>query len=195
MPYITARQDAGLSPSPAAADAALFEGRIAVVTPARATPAADAEAIGGCWAALGSTVFMIDPKEHDKLLAATSHAPHLIAAAIALATPAAARQFTAGGWRDTTRIPAGDPELWADILLDNAAQVAKALSPEDVGALASWLSAQALPANAHPAPPSEEPMPLRCGSAGPGEFTQGRPKAHQPPGAAATRAAAPPEGK
>ena len=75
---------------PAAADAALFEGRIAVVTPARATPAADAEAIGGFWAALGSTVFMIDPKEHDKLLAATSHAPHLIAAAIALATPAAA---------------------------------------------------------------------------------------------------------
>jgi cytochrome c553 len=78
---------------------------------------------------------------------------------------------------------------------DCMAQVAKALSPEDVGALASWLSAQALPANAHPAPPSEEPMPLRCGSAVPGDFTQGRPKAHQPPGAAATRAAAPPEGK
>ena len=119
---------------PAAADAALFEGRIAVVTPARATPAADAEAIGGFWAALGSTVFMIDPKEHDKLLAATSHAPHLIAAAIALATPAAARQFTAGGWRDTTRIAAGDPELWADILLDNAAQVAKALARIATGA-------------------------------------------------------------
>ena len=119
---------------PAAADAALFEGRIAVVTPARATPAADAEAICGFWAALGSTVFMIDPKEHDKLLAATSHAPHLIAAAIALATPAAARQFTAGGWRDTTRIAAGDPELWADILLDNAAQVAKALARIATGA-------------------------------------------------------------
>ena len=119
---------------PAAADAALFEGLIAVVTPARATPAADAEAIGGFWAALGSTVFMIDPKEHDKLLAATSHAPHLIAAAIALATPAAARQFTAGGWRDTTRIAAGDPELWADILLDNAAQVAKALARIATGA-------------------------------------------------------------
>ena len=119
---------------PAAADAALFEGRIAVVTPARATPAADAEAIGGFWAALGSTVFMIDPKEHDKLLAATSHAPHLIAAAIALATPAAARQFTAGGWRDTTRIAAGDPELWADILLYNAAQVAKALARIATGA-------------------------------------------------------------
>jgi prephenate dehydrogenase len=119
---------------PAAADATLFEGRVAVVTPARATPAADAEAIGGFWSALGSTVFMIDPKEHDKLLAATSHAPHLVAAAIALATPAAARQFTAGGWRDTTRIAAGDPELWADILLDNAPQVAKALARIATGA-------------------------------------------------------------
>ena len=119
---------------PAAADATLFEGRVAVVTPARATPAADAEAIGGFWSSLGSTVFMIDPKEHDKLLAATSHAPHLIAAAIALVTPAAARQFTAGGWRDTTRIAAGDPELWADILLDNASQVAKALARIATGA-------------------------------------------------------------
>ena len=119
---------------PAAADATLFEGRVTVVTPARGTPAADAEAIGGFWAAVGSTVFMMDPKEHDKHLAATSHAPHLLAAAIALATPAAARQFTAGGWRDTTRIAAGDPELWADILLDNAAQVAKALARIAAGA-------------------------------------------------------------
>lgn len=113
---------------PAAATASLFEGRVAVVTPASATPADDAEAIGGFWSALGSTVFMMPPQEHDKLLAATSHAPHLMAAAIALATPATARQFTAGGWRDTTRIAAGDPDLWADILLDNAANVATSLS-------------------------------------------------------------------
>jgi prephenate dehydrogenase len=119
---------------PAAADAMLFEGRVTVVTTAHGTPAADAEAIGGFWASLGSTVFMMDPKEHDKLLAATSHAPHLIAAAIALATPAAARQFTAGGWRDTTRIAAGDPELWADILLDNAAHVARSLARIAAGA-------------------------------------------------------------
>jgi len=113
---------------PAAADAGLFTGRVTVVTPAAATPAADAEAIGGFWAALGSTVFMMPPREHDKLLAATSHAPHVMAAAIALATPHEARQFTAGGWRDTTRIAAGDPDLWADILLDNAAPVGKALA-------------------------------------------------------------------
>jgi prephenate dehydrogenase len=113
---------------PAAADALLFDGRVTVVTPARSTPPADAEAIGSFWAALGSTVFMMPPKEHDKHLAATSHAPHLVAAAIALATPSSARRFTAGGWRDTTRIAAGDPALWADILLDNAAHVIGAVA-------------------------------------------------------------------
>jgi prephenate dehydrogenase len=98
------------------------------VTSGRATPAADVEETGAFWAALGATVFTMPPAEHDRLLAATSHAPHLLAAALAAATPAEARQFTAGGWRDTTRIAAGDPDLWADILLDNAAAVAKALS-------------------------------------------------------------------
>ena len=60
-------------------------------------------------------------------MAATSHAPHVMAAAIATATPAASLPFTAGGWRDTTRLAAGDPELWAHILLDNATAVAAAL--------------------------------------------------------------------
>ena len=113
---------------PTAADPHLFTGRVTIVTPAAATPAVDVEEIGGFWSALGSTVYTMPPREHDRILAMTSHAPHVVASAIAAATPAEARQFTAGGWRDTTRIAAGDPELWADILLDNAAPVAKALS-------------------------------------------------------------------
>ncbi|MFM7245579.1 MAG: prephenate dehydrogenase [Planctomycetaceae bacterium] len=112
---------------PAAADGDLFAGRVTVVTPAKATPAADADAIGDFWSALGSTVFMMPPREHDRILAATSHAPHVIAAALAAATPEATLAFTAGGWRDTTRIAAGDPELWADILLDNAGGVGDAM--------------------------------------------------------------------
>ena len=63
------------------------------------------------------------PSEHDQLLASASHAPHIVAAALATATPREAHRFTAGGWRDTTRIAAGDPNLWADILLDNAKAV------------------------------------------------------------------------
>jgi prephenate dehydrogenase len=113
---------------PAAAAADLFTGRVTVVTPAKATPQKDVEEAGEFWAAVGSTVFIMPPRDHDRLLAATSHAPHVIAAAVAAATPPEARQFTAGGWRDTTRIAAGDPELWADILLDNAPFVAKSLS-------------------------------------------------------------------
>jgi prephenate dehydrogenase len=113
---------------PSAADGDLFAGRVTVVTPATATPAADVETIGGFWSALGSTVYVMPPREHDRLLAAASHAPHAVAVALAAATPAAARRFTAGGWRDTTRIAAGDPGLWADILLDNAAEVTRALA-------------------------------------------------------------------
>jgi prephenate dehydrogenase len=111
-----------------ASDPELFVGRIAVVTPAPRTPPADVEAAAMFWSALGSTVYTMPPREHDKLLAASSHAPHVVAAALAAATPAAARRFTAGGWRDTTRIAAADPELWADILLDNGPQVAAAVA-------------------------------------------------------------------
>jgi prephenate dehydrogenase len=112
---------------PAAADGGMFAGRVAVVTPATRTPPDDVEEVGGFWAALGSTVFVMPPKEHDRILAFTSHAPHLMAAAVAVATPPALGRFTAGGWRDTTRIAAGDPDLWADIILDNAGHVADAL--------------------------------------------------------------------
>jgi len=113
---------------PAAADPNLFNGRVTIVTPVTATPAADVEEISSFWSSLGSTVYTLTPRDHDRILAMTSHAPHVVAAAVAAATPAEARPFTAGGWRDTTRIAAGDPELWADILLDNAPAVARALS-------------------------------------------------------------------
>jgi prephenate dehydrogenase len=112
---------------PEAADAELFTGRVAVVTPATVTPPDDVAAIGEFWSAVGSTVFVMSPREHDRIVAATSHAPHVMAAAIAAATPPAALPFTAGGWRDTTRIAAGDAELWADILLDNAGPLGTAL--------------------------------------------------------------------
>jgi prephenate dehydrogenase len=113
---------------PGAADPQLFDGRITILTPVKSTPTADLESVGGFWSSLGATVFTMPPRDHDRLLATTSHAPHLLAAALAAATPAESRRFTAGGWRDTTRIAAGDPELWADILLDNAPAVARAAS-------------------------------------------------------------------
>jgi prephenate dehydrogenase len=112
---------------PEAADAELFTGRVAVVTPATGTPPDDVTAVGEFWSALGATVYVMSPREHDRIVAATSHAPHVMAVAIAAATPTASLPFTAGGWRDTTRIAAGDAELWADILLDNAGPLGTAL--------------------------------------------------------------------
>ncbi|RLS31009.1 MAG: prephenate dehydrogenase/arogenate dehydrogenase family protein [Planctomycetota bacterium] len=112
---------------PAAAAADLFTGRVTVVTPAKATPQQDTEEVAAFWSALGSTVFLMPPKDHDRLLAATSHVPHVVAAALAAATPAESIPLTAGGWRDSTRIAAGDPGLWADILLDNAPEVVRGL--------------------------------------------------------------------
>lgn len=124
---------------PASADPELFTGRVVVVTPAAATPPRDVDDVGGLWSALGATVYVMNPREHDRLLAQTSHAPHVLAAAIAAATPAAALPFTAGGWRDTTRIASGDPDLWAEILLDNAGPVTTAL--ERVGKEAARIRA------------------------------------------------------
>lgn len=108
---------------PQAADPALFEDKLTVLTPVESTPQSDTRSISAFWQLIGAQVCHLSPSEHDRLLASASHAPHIVAAALAAATPREAHRFTAGGWRDTTRIAAGDPDLWADILLDNAKAV------------------------------------------------------------------------
>ena len=113
---------------PAAATANLFEGRIVAVTPCRSTPAGAADDVADFWSALGATVFMMSPEQHDAALATTSHLPHLLASLLAGVTPQADRPLAATGWLDTTRIAAGDPELWTQILLDNSKNVLKSLA-------------------------------------------------------------------
>ena len=111
-----------------AASAKLFEGRVVVVTPTRASPNGAAKEIGDFWSSLGATVFVMSPEKHDEIVAATSHLPHLLASLIAHSTPQSALPLTATGWQDTTRIAAGDPELWTQILLDNRENVLKSLA-------------------------------------------------------------------
>ena len=65
---------------------------------------------------------------HDRALAATSHLPHLVAAALAAATPEDDLPWTASGWLDSTRVAAGDAELWRQIFSSNRAHVLKALA-------------------------------------------------------------------
>jgi prephenate dehydrogenase len=112
---------------PEHADAQLFEGRLTVVTPTAATPVETVEKVAGFWRALGSRVRLMDPDEHDRALALTSHLPHLVAAALAGILPAELAELTATGFRDTTRIAAGDPALWSAIFAQNRAAVNDAL--------------------------------------------------------------------
>lgn len=113
-------------PSEARAD--LFEGRAAIVTPTRKTAAEDVQAVGEFWAALGAQVLMMTPEEHDRAVAATSHLPHLIASVLASVTRTEDGPLVAGGWLDTTRVAAGDAELWRQILQSNDEHVLAALA-------------------------------------------------------------------
>lgn len=118
----------------------LFAGRVVVVTPTRKTRRADTRAVGQFWRRLGAQVVELAPREHDRRLAATSHLPHLVAAAIAAATPSRYASLVATGWLDTTRIAGGDPQLWRQILLANRGNVLDALERVE-GTLAALRSA------------------------------------------------------
>jgi prephenate dehydrogenase len=110
------------------ADAELFAGRTCVITP---LPEHRPEAIARVtrfWEALGMTVVSRSPAEHDRALAATSHVPHVVAAALADSLSDADRGLTGTGFASTTRIAAGDPDLWAAILRENSGEVADGLS-------------------------------------------------------------------
>ncbi len=99
-----------------------------MVTPCPTTAAGAAEEAADFWSALGATVFMMSPEAHDAALASTSHLPHLIASLLAEVTPREDLPLTATGWQDTTRIAAGDAELWTQILLDNRRNVLNSLA-------------------------------------------------------------------
>jgi prephenate dehydrogenase len=105
------------------ADANLFEGRICVLTPCAATPANQLTRLESFWRTLGSAVIELSPEVHDRALAETSHLPHAVAAALAATLSPENRRLAATGFCDTTRIAAGDPELWSAIFLANADEV------------------------------------------------------------------------
>ena len=115
----------------AAASGDLLAGRIVVLTPIRGTELKARRAATAFWQALGARVVEMSPAEHDAALAFTSHLPHAVAVALALAVPATDLALVASGLRDTTRIAAGDAEIWTQILLDNRDNVAAALERFD----------------------------------------------------------------
>ena len=111
-----------------AARADLFENRLTIITPSSKTSTHYVEKAKAFWRSLGSKVVEMDSLEHDHVLAMTSHLPHLLASAMAMSTPKQWLEFTAGGWRDHTRIAAGEPDNWTQIFLANREMLLKSLS-------------------------------------------------------------------
>jgi len=105
----------------------LFEGALCVVTPGTGKDPRAVSAVRGFWRALGMRVVEMTPARHDAALAATSHLPHVVAAALVLAAGRENARFAGTGFRDTTRVAGGDPRIWKDVLLSNADRVADSL--------------------------------------------------------------------
>jgi prephenate dehydrogenase len=116
-----------------AARADLFEGTVCVVTPTKQTNRTALKKVEQFWKAIGSRVLELKPEIHDALVSRSSHLPHVVAAALAghVLNPASPRQqavLCANGFRDTTRIASGSPEMWRDIALANRQNLVKSLN-------------------------------------------------------------------
>jgi cyclohexadieny/prephenate dehydrogenase len=112
----------------------LFINRWCILTPPEGTDASAVERLRAFWAALGAKVEIMTPEHHDLVLAITSHLPHLIAYTIvgtadelAQVTSSEVIKFSAGGFRDFTRIAASDPTMWRDVFLANKEAVLEML--------------------------------------------------------------------
>ncbi len=110
------------------ADAELFVDRLCVLTPLPHHTLEQRTRLQRFWEALGMRTATMTPDDHDAVLARTSHVPHVVAAAVAAALPAADRPYTGTGFRSTTRIAAGPADLWVGILQENAPAVVAALA-------------------------------------------------------------------
>jgi cyclohexadieny/prephenate dehydrogenase len=129
---------------PNAGFAELFEGRWCILTPCEVSTEAAVEMVANLWRALGSQVETMAPEHHDIVLAITSHIPHLIAfnivgtaADVEEVTQSEVIKFSAGGFRDFTRIASSDPVMWRDVFLNNKEAVLEMLGrfSEDLAAL------------------------------------------------------------
>ena len=144
--FVPAHPVAGTEHSgPDSGFATLFHNRWCILTPPDGT---DEQAVGKVrefWAAMGANVEVMTPQHHDLVLAITSHVPHLIAynivgtaADLETVTQSEVIKFSAGGFRDFTRIAASDPTMWRDVFLHNREAVLEMLARlnEDIAYLA-----------------------------------------------------------
>jgi cyclohexadieny/prephenate dehydrogenase len=143
--FVPAHPVAGTENSgPEAGFATLFHHRWCIVTPSEGTDALAIERVCEFWRRLGAMVETMAPDHHDRVLAVTSHLPHLIAYTIVgtasdmeEVTQSEVIKYSAGGFRDFTRIAASDPTMWRDVFLANREAVLDMLQrfSEDLSAL------------------------------------------------------------
>lgn len=105
----------------------LFEGRTVILTPHGHNPTETLDRAEAFWRSIGAVTTRLPPDDHDAALAVTSHLPHLVASMVAASTPPTWLPMTAGGWADVTRIAAGQPALWREIILENRGHILQAL--------------------------------------------------------------------
>jgi cyclohexadieny/prephenate dehydrogenase len=125
--FVPAHPVAGTEHSgPDSGFAELFINRWCILTPPEGTDAATVDKLRAFWSAIGARVETMTPEHHDLVLAITSHLPHLIAYTIVgtadelgEVTSSEVMKFSAGGFRDFTRIAASDPTMWRDVFLSN----------------------------------------------------------------------------
>ena len=125
--FVPAHPVAGTEHSgPDSGFAELFINRWCILTPPEGTDPDAVEKLRAFWAGIGARVEIMTPDHHDLVLAITSHLPHLIAYTIvgtadelAQVTSSEVMKFSAGGFRDFTRIAASDPTMWRDVFLTN----------------------------------------------------------------------------
>ncbi len=144
-PVVPAHPVAGTERSgPDAGFASLFRGRWCILTPDADTDPLSVERVAEFWRRLGAQVERMDAEHHDRVLAITSHLPHLIAYTIVgtasdleAVTETEVIKYSAGGFRDFTRIAASDPTMWRDVFLANKDAVLEMLQrfSEDLSAL------------------------------------------------------------
>jgi cyclohexadieny/prephenate dehydrogenase len=144
--FVPAHPVAGTENSgPDAGFPSLFLNRWCILTPPSGTDEAATAKVRLFWEAMGAQVEVMTPSHHDRVLAITSHLPHLIAYNIVgtandleAVTQSEVIKFSAGGFRDFTRIAASDPTMWRDVFLHNKEAVLEMLGRfnEDLAALA-----------------------------------------------------------
>ena len=140
VPFVGGHPIAGNEKNgPEAAEENLFKGRMVVLTPVKKTDMKAVARVRGLWEGIGCEVEEMPPAEHDQILGATSHLPHLLAYSLIeaisrLSKPTPKRKgvnlfrYAAGGLRDFTRIAASSSQMWRDISMENQAMILEALS-------------------------------------------------------------------